>query len=202
MEAPLYFLCALVGYLLGSVSFGVLLSRKLGRDIRTVGSRGTGASNMLRAYGRRPGTLTFIGDCAKAAAAVGAGYLLHGHTGGMIAGLLAVIGHNWPVFFGFRGGKGIACCTAVFVLTYPIEGAIAIALCAGVIALTRYVSLGSMLMLLSFAVMITITRGLWPFGAWALALMVLGVWRHKENIGRLLRGKERKLGDEGEKISP
>ena len=111
----------------------------------------------------------------------------------MLGGLFAILGHNWPVFFGFRGGKGIACSCAVVLLTFPVPGLIAIVICVATIALTRYISLGSMLLLASFAVILCAVRPFWPYGAWALILALMAVGRHHGNIIRLINGTENKL---------
>ena len=141
-----YIICAVLAYLLGSISSGILLTRGTGTDIRKEGSGNTGASNALRVFGMRVGLITFICDVLKAVAAVLIGMALAGEYGGMIGGLFVIIGHNWPVFYGFKGGKGVACSVAVIVFVDPLWGIISVLLCIGVIALTRYISLGSMTM--------------------------------------------------------
>ncbi len=186
-------LCAVIGYLLGSISTGILVSNLQGRDIRKEGSHNAGATNALRVLGLKSGLITFIGDVLKASAAVGLGLLIGGHNGGMVGGLTAVIGHNWPVFFGFQGGKGIACSCAVLVLLYHVAGIIAIVLCLIVIAVTKYVSLGSLTMLVSFTIILLCTEPVWPSGLWAISIAVLGILRHHGNIGRLIQGKENKI---------
>ena len=188
-----WILCAVIPYLLGSISFGILLTRHTGRDIRKEGSGNTGATNALRVFGFKTGMMTFLLDILKAAVAVIVGRLLLDENGAMLAGLCVVIGHNWPVFFGFKGGKGIACSSAVLVLCYPIPALIAIAVCLLAITLTRYVSLGSMLMLVCYAVIIACTKPLWPHTVWAVTLALLGIWRHRANIVRLIKGTESKI---------
>ncbi len=189
-----YLLCAVVGYLLGCFSTGILVARKEGHDIRAEGSHNTGASNALRVLGVKGGALTFLGDFLKAALAVMIGKWIAGQAGGMLGGLFVVLGHNWPVFFDFRGGKGIACSTAVLLLLFPWQGAVAIALCLGVIYFTRYISLGSLTMLTVFFFLILLTQPLWPCAVWALALALLGFYRHRANIERLRQGTENKIG--------
>lgn len=186
-------LCVLVPYLLGSISFGVLYARRKGHDIRAEGSHNTGASNALRVVGVKTGLMTFVSDVLKAVLAILFGKWLLGEYGGLLAGLFVVIGHNWPVFFQFKGGKGIACSCAVLVLNYPLYGAIAIGLCLLVIAMTRFISLGSLTMLVSFAIMILIFKPFFPYGLWAILIALLGIWRHRSNIQRLLQGKENKI---------
>ena len=112
----------------------------------------------------------------------------------MIAGFFAMIGHSWPLYFGFRGGKGVATAIGIGLVTYPIFGAGALALGAAVMLLSRYVSLGSIVGVTGFAIAVAIRYGLWPVGAWAIALDALVLFRHCGNIGRLIHGTERKIG--------
>lgn len=188
-----YALCCIAAYLLGSVSSGILISRSRGHNIRAEGSKNTGASNVLRSVGVVEGLLTFVCDFAKAAAAVWIGRALLGQWGAMAAGIFVVIGHNWPLFFEFRGGKGIACSVAVLLFTYTWQGAAAIGLCLLLILITRYISLGSLSLLTAFAVLVALTEGIWPAGAWAILLALLGYWRHRGNIRRILDGTEHRL---------
>ena len=188
-----YVICALIAYLLGSVSTGILVSRKSGHNLRNEGSHNTGASNALRVLGLKGGAVTFLGDFLKAFAAVMLGKWIGGLNGGLIAGLFVVIGHNWPVFFGFQGGKGIACSAAVMTL-FPLQGVIAAAACILVIYIWRYISVGSLTMLAVFAALLMIAQPFWPVGIWALALLALAVYRHRANIERLRNGTENKIG--------
>ncbi len=187
-----YILCAVIAYLIGSISTGVLLSKPKGQDIRTQGSKNSGATNALRVMGLKIGLLTFIGDCVKAIIAVLLGKWIGGEYGALLAGLFVVLGHNWPVFFNFKGGKGISCSCAVMVILFPLQGLIACAICALIIYLTKYVSLGSMAMLTVFALMLLFIKPFFPYGIWAILIAALGIYRHKANIGRLLSGTENK----------
>ena len=186
-------LCAVIGYFMGCFSTGIILGDMAKIDIRKYGSKSTGTTNVIRVMGFKMGLMTFIGDFIKAVIAVLLGMMIGGRDGGLIAGLFSVIGHNWPVFYGFKGGKGIACSTAVLLLNVPLEGAISAAIAISVIYLSRYVSLGSLSLLFSAAVILTFTRGLWPVGAWALLLFIFAVYRHRTNIQRLMRGTESKF---------
>ena len=190
-----YLICAVIAYLLGSISTGILYSKYfLGKDVRTAGSQNPGASNMLRVHGLRPGIITYVGDCIKAILSIVLGKLLAGQSGALIAGLFVVLGHNWPVFFSFKGGKGIACCSAVFILCYPLWGVISVATGILVIVFTRYISLGSMIMTAVFALLTTVFESVWPVGVWSILLMALAIYRHRGNVTRLLNGTERKIG--------
>ncbi|HPJ02837.1 MAG TPA: glycerol-3-phosphate 1-O-acyltransferase PlsY [Candidatus Limiplasma sp.] len=193
---------ALAGYLLGCFSTGILISNQAGVNIREAGSKNTGASNVLRVLGIGRGAITFLGDALKAVLAcwIG-GLLLPGTTFGierfgvMVGGLGAILGHNWPVFFSFKGGKGIASSTAVLLFVDPLLGGISIALCIIVIAVTRYISVGSIVMLLTFLVLTCIFHlDQWFACIFAAVLFLLGVYRHRSNIQRLREGTENKIG--------
>lgn len=195
-------LVAVIAYLLGCFSTGLTVSGAKGVDIRSRGSKNTGASNVLRVMGLKSGLITFVGDFLKATLACWIGsLLLPGATFGidrfgmMLGGLFAVIGHNWPVFYGFRGGKGVACSAAVIFFVDPLAGILSIAVCIGVIALTRFISLGSMTMLLCYFILVCALRwGRWGLCLFALLLLAMCVWRHRTNIQRLLHGTESKIG--------
>lgn len=187
-------LTALIGYVLGSVSTGILYSRSLGRDIRTQGSKNSGATNMTRVHGLGKGLLTFLGDCAKGVLAALIGKWLGGQLGACVGGTCAVLGHMWPVFFGFKGGKGVATCIGVGFVTYPPFGGIAVAVGVAAMLITKFVSVGSMLGLITFGVCVAVRYGIWPVGLWGLALAALVVWRHRSNIQRLIKGTENKIG--------
>ena len=168
-EILLSILVAAIAYLLGCFSTGLTVSGAKGVDIRNRGSKNTGASNVLRVMGLKSGLITFAGDFLKAALACWIGSLiLPGTTFGiarygmMLAGLFAIIGHNWPVFYGFKGGKGVACSAAVVFFVDPLWGSAAIVACLAVIALTRFISLGSMTMLFCYMVLMCIAH--WDSG--------------------------------------
>ncbi len=193
---------AVIAYLLGCISTGLIIAGKSGVNLREMGSKNTGASNVLRVMGLRKGLFTFLGDFLKAILACLMGtWLLPEATFGipgfgmMLAGLFVIIGHNWPVFYGFKGGKGVACSSAVIFFVNPLWGIISILICVAVIALTRYISLGSMTMLLCYMVLMSIAFwGQWFTCAWTLVLFILCVFRHRANIQRLKDGTENKIG--------
>ncbi len=188
-----WLIIAVASYLIGSLSTGILVSRKKGHDIRAEGSHNTGTSNVLRSVSIGAAALTFAGDFCKAVLAVLIGRWISGHSGALVAGLAVVIGHNWPVFFGFKGGKGIACSAAILLMTYPPQGLIAIGLCLLVIMITRYISLGSLTMLISFTVLLSLRQSFFPVVLWALILTLMAVIRHAGNIRRLINGTESRL---------
>lgn len=206
-EILLTVLVALIAYLLGCFSTGTIISNAQGVNIRNEGSKNTGASNVLRVLGLKSGLICFLGDFFKAVLACWLGsIILPGDTfgivrfGTLLAGLMVIIGHNWPVFYGFKGGKGVACSVAVIVFVDPLWGIISVLLCIGVIALTRYISLGSMTMLFTYMVFLFINHwGEWFTCLFCVILFVLCVIRHRSNIGRLLNGTENKIG---QKVKP
>lgn len=192
------FLSLLISYLIGSVSFSYLIAKKLaGIDIRTQGSGNAGATNTLRVLGRGPAIAVLVLDALKGLAAMGLTFWL---TDGnplayALAGLFAIIGHNWPVFFGFRGGKGIATTVGVALgfspLAFLISGIITIL----IIAITRYVSLGSLVLVTILPIFLLVLGKEPAFIGVSAVLAVFGYIRHWSNIRNLLSGKERKLGE-------
>lgn len=187
-----YLLIAVIAYLLGCISTGLMVARNSGHDLRKEGSQNTGATNVLRILGTKKGLITFAGDFVKAMVAILIGKWIGGHNGSLIAALMVIIGHNWPVFFGFKGGKGVACSVAVLFLFFW-QGLIAGAAAIFVIWKTRFISAGSMTMMVLFALLLVITEPFWPVGVWGIALAALCVYRHRANIQRLIKGTENKL---------
>ena len=192
-----YVLVGAVAYLLGSISTGLLVAKLYhGPNLREVGSKNTGASNVLRTMGLRNGLITFAGDCGKAALACGIGYWALGQYGAMLAGLMVILGHNWPVFFQFKGGKGVASSCGVMLVCFPIPALISYVVAIGIIAATRFISLGSMCMLTVFAILVSVffSGGDLLVILWAVLLAALCILRHRTNIGRLIHGTESRLG--------
>ena len=195
---PVLILSCILSYLLGSVSSGILVSKLAkGPDLRTVGSKNTGASNVQRTMGWKYGLITFLIDSLKGILACLIAWLLTGsHFASLLAGLCCVIGHNWPVFFRFRGGKGVATTGGVMLYCFPIPALICIALTILVILILRYISVGSMLLVTAFFIMsFFFSHGNACIIIWAGILMVMCVARHHANIGRLVHGTENKLGN-------
>jgi len=190
------FLAVLLAYLLGSVSFGYLVGRRIrGVDIRQYGSGSSGTTNILRTLGTGPAVVVLLLDAGKGIGAVYLADLLTGNPNVvMLAGVAVVAGHNWPVFFGFRGGRGIA--TSMGVLLGIAPSVILIAVLVGllVMALTRYVSLGSLVGSVLIPFLMLLFRLPPAHILFGTALCLLAVWRHRANIRRLLAGTESKLG--------
>lgn len=190
------FLAILAGYLLGSISFSYLVGKySAGIDIREHGSGNAGATNTLRVLGKRAAAIVFLADGLKGVLAVWIGYLITDLDAGMaLAGLGAIAGHNWPVFFGFRGGKGMATTIGVIVSVAFLPALYAGILAILLLVVTRIVSLASLtfVTLLPFAI-------LWSNLSMAyfwmsVGMAVMSYWRHRSNIVRLAQGKENRIG--------
>lgn len=185
-----------VPYVLGSLNFGVIWSALLYKDdVRSHGSGNAGSTNMLRNYGKKAAIMTLVGDMLKTAVSCFIGILLGpGYYGLYIAGLFCMLGHMFPVFFKFKGGKGVAC-LAVMVLMTDIRVFLALIIIFFVLVIgTRFVSLGSVICAMLYPVLLNRLNAAVPFG-WLIAMMVafLIVFMHRENVKRLLEGKENKI---------
>jgi len=198
MTAYLQFaLCALLGYALGNIQSGLIIGRLMnGADLREHGSGSSGATNALRVLGRRQAALTFLGDCLKGIAAAGVGLVIAGRHGGMVGGAAAVIGHIWPVFFGFRGGRGVATSSGALLLLMPVHVLVMLAVGIPVLLLTKIVSLASLAGAVTFFVMTVasgVSGGDWFLLAFGVVMAGLVIFAHRANIGRLLNGTEGKI---------
>jgi len=185
----------LVAYLIGSIPFGYLIVRgKIGADIRETGSGGTGATNVSRRAGKAAGVVTLVLDALKGAAAVLIAKMMTGSDWLIAAAAIAVIvGHIFPVWLGFRGGKGVATGAGVFLVLAPIA-----VLCAGVVFLaivfaTRYVSLGSIVGAAAIPLFVWVLSDSRPLLIAAVLGALLIVFAHRGNIRRLARGIEAQI---------
>ena len=186
------FLLVALGYLCGTIPTGVLLARRAGVDPREAGSRNVGATNVLRTAGVRLGLLTLLGDALKGALPVAAAWRLDPATAPAVA-LAAVLGHVYPATMGFRGGKGVATALGVLLVLSPGCSAVLLVGFAVTVALSRRVSLGSILAATAAPV---VEWGLGyptPTIASAAAIGALILARHRENLGRLVAGTEPSL---------
>ena len=186
--------CILAGYLLGCFSTSVIVSKIIGKDIRQYGSGNAGSTNMLRTFGFRLGFATLLGDILKSVLATLLGLLLLGDAGACAGGLASVLGHDFPVFLNFKGGKGVASSCGVLFIIEPVIAAVVFFLALASIAITRIVSINSMLGAVGVFVAVLIFN---PANTWhvvtTLILALLIIVRHHENIQRLLKGTENKL---------
>jgi len=199
------FAAVVVGsYLIGSIPCGLVLGKLRGVDLRQYGSGKTGSANVLRTLGPRYAAVALIADMLKGVIAVVlATYILGTPVGEMAAGFAAIAGHNWSVFIRFQGGRGVATSVGGLFVMAPVVAASGFAIFVIVAAVSRYVSLGSMLGGLSALAMIAAFVALDKapaqhliYVAVAAALIVL---QHRDNIARLLSGSESKLGQKGER---
>lgn len=189
-------LTLVIGYLLGSISTGVILSRVFGhKDIRNQGSGNSGTTNMLRVMGKKFALLTFAGDLLKGIIAVLIGKALLGTQAGEIVGAFgAILGHNFPLYFGFKGGKGIATSFGCLLIVFPLQTLCAFGVFLLLVATTRYVSAGSLgvAVTLPFFIMFTTPCDPVIWGS-VIAICLLAIWRHYPNIKRLMNHTESKL---------
>jgi len=188
-------LIGIISYLIGCFSSAYFIGKIFrNMDIRSHGSGNAGATNALRVMGKKLGVLTFLLDFSKGIIAVLIGYKIMGYSGGLIASVFAVIGHDWPVFLGFRGGKGVATTIgALAIINLPIT--LITVVCGVIVALTtKYVSLGSIVFLSLIPIVNILYSKNNQFLVTGLILAIIGIYRHKENIKRLINGNENKLG--------
>jgi glycerol-3-phosphate acyltransferase PlsY len=188
-------LCIVIPYLLGSINFGVIISNKeYNDDIRNHGSGNAGATNMLRTYGVKASVLTMLGDMLKAVVAVGLGYLIVGTNvvlvdpesgeafryvdqfGAAIAGFFVMMGHMFPIYFKFKGGKGVATSAMVILMISPITCLFCLAIFLIIVIGTKYVSLGSIMGLIFYPIILSaFSRGLNPTASIMAVLMAIAV---------------------------
>ncbi len=185
---------ALLGYLLGSVPFGLVFTRMAGLgDIRKIGSGNIGATNVLRTGNKFLAFLTLVCDSGKGAAAAVLAAHLWGTEAGLVAGFAAVVGHNFPVWLKFKGGKGVATTLGVLLVSAWPVGVAACAVWLLVAGAFRYSSLAALVALASSPA-VAYWMGLKGVAIMAGGLAVLAIVRHHQNIGRLMRGEESRIG--------
>lgn len=207
-EAPTLYRYAAVlplAYVMGALPWGyVVLLMNRGIDIRDYGSGRTGVSNALRTAGYKPAGLVLVLDMVKGIAAVLLARSLIGDpTAEVAAGLMALVGHNWPVFLGFRGGRGIAPGLGGLAVMSPLSAVCGVAVFLPICVFTRYLSLGSMLGVgtACLALLALMLLGFNPLGGISNLYLIYGllggsviIWQHRDNIQRLLNGTERRIG--------
>ncbi|PYG56813.1 glycerol-3-phosphate 1-O-acyltransferase PlsY [Rhizobium sp. UGM030330-04] len=190
-------LAALIGYLLGSIPFGLILTRMAGLgDVRKIGSGNIGATNVLRTGNKKLAAATLLLDALKGTAAVLVANALWGYEASLVAGFFAFLGHLFPVWLGFKGGKGVATYIGVLLGAAPLMMLAFALIWLATAFITRYSSLSALL------AMLVIPVALWIFGPEKTALLVtllsvISWWKHRENIARLLAGTESRIGQKG-----
>lgn len=204
-------ICVLIGYAFGLLQTGYIYGKMHNVDIRKQGSGNAGTTNALRTLGWKAGAVTFLGDCFKCVFAVAAVHLIFGKTHAdmlpmlaMYAGMGAVLGHNYPFYLGFKGGKGIAATAGILISTVNIWMVlICLAAFVGIVGVTRYVSLGSLAVVVIYLCEVVIygqmggfevaERYLPEMYGIAAFLMLSAFFKHRENIKRLFAGTENKI---------
>lgn len=205
----LYIVITILAYLLGSVSFSVIISKKMaGFDVREKGSGNAGSTNVLRTVGKKAAILTLICDILKGVVAVGiaaiASLIWKEANGPLLIQLAAgavVLGHTFPIFFGFKGGKGVATALGVLLICNWQIGLICLVFALVIMAVTRIVSLGSIMAAILYPVLtlfihehyIIAGEGNYSYLIFSILLAILVVYNHRTNLKRILEGKENKL---------
>lgn len=188
-------LIALWAYLIGSIPNGLIFGKAIWhKDLRQFGSHNIGATNAWRVLGRKAGLLIFLLDFIKGQLGVLLGGCLMETTGAMVlGGFFAVVGHLFPLFLGFKGGKGVATALGVMAALMPQITVIVFVVWLALVLLTRYVSVGSIAAALLAPILAALFNEPAEFFAFALAAAVLIVWRHRENLARLKAGRENRF---------
>lgn len=196
MTESLYIVVIVLAYLVGSFPTGYIVGKLRNIDITKEGSGNIGGTNALRVMGMGPGFAVAVTDFLKAAVPtyIALRVLEFPLWQVMLVAAATVIGHNWSVYIGFRGGKGIACTIGVTAVLFPKVLLMALAVAVGSIVVTKYVSLGSLLLTALMPVILLVQGRPMEFVWFAVFLMVLATYRHRANIDRLLKGTENKLG--------
>jgi len=213
-----YISCVVLGYLLGSIPFGVIIARRTAHvNVLELGSRSTGTTNVLRTAGKKAAAIVFAADLLKGVLAVVFARIIMGNSyiavgifgfgppfGLVLAAFSAVVGHNWSVFLKFRGGRGVTTFFGGMMALSPIAALLGGELFIISAFTTRFVSLGSLIAVVgTYTVMIVLTVfNNWPleFLLYALVGAVVIIVMHRGNITRLLAGSERRLGDKAEEL--
>lgn len=188
-------LCLIFGYLFGSLNFAIIYSKLKGDDIRNHGSGNAGATNVLRTYGKGAAAIVFLLDILKGVIAVMITRIFFDDMLYDCASALgAVLGHNFPFYYGFKGGKGVATSLAVLLILHYPTALIAMATFIIVVLTTKYVSLSSILAALAAMAGAFILFKVDVFSIFCLIIGSLCIYRHRSNIKRLIKGTESKLG--------
>ena len=206
-----YIIVAIIAYLIGSVNFSIIISKKMaGFDVREKGSGNAGTTNMLRSVGKKAALITLICDILKGVVSIGLAIILGNIVKNLdrelllqIAGIAVVLGHTFPIFFGFKGGKGVATSLGVLLMSNWQIGLICLVFAIVLMALTRMVSLGSCAAAILFPILtlfinehytvLTEGKNGNVYFVYSIILAIIVLYNHRENIKRILSGTENKL---------
>lgn len=180
-----------ISYLLGSLSFGIIVASTQGVDIRAVGSKNPGMSNILRILGKRSAALVLIGDAFKGAAAAAIGALWLGGDFGWVTLFAAVVGHSFPIWHGLKGGKSVATAIGGVMYLVPWVGAVLAVVWIVVLLVWKTASIGSLVAMFLLVPLVALSGGTGPEIGWAAAIAVFVIVRHTANIKRLVDSNER-----------
>ncbi len=190
-----YILIVVIGYLIGNFASSYFVGKLMAKiDIREHGSGNAGATNTFRVLGAKAGAIVFVFDILKGMLATAIGLWITGdRVGAMLAGTMAVVGHNWPVLLSFKGGKGIATSFGLIIVLFPQIALILFAVVVPLMLLTRFVSLGSITAAVLFPVLLIAYQEPLKIILLGFVIALLAILRHKENLVRLWEGKENKI---------
>lgn len=195
----------IASYLLGSINFAIIISsRSYKQDIRDFGSKNAGMTNMMRTYGKKAAAFTLLGDALKAVVSCLIGYIIIGQLGAYIAGLFCILGHVFPAFYRFKGGKGVVTAAVTVLMCDPVVFLILFTIFVIIVLFTRYISLGSVMCMLLYPIILDSTTRFAtkigfgqeitsPFIIFPILMAVIIVCKHWTNIKRLLNGTESKF---------
>lgn len=188
------FILGLASYLIGSIPFSFLIPKWIGKiDIRMHGSGNTGTTNVVRTLGMKVGVLAFIGDFLKGLLPTLIGLMWLGELGGVVGGAMSVIGHCHPVWLKFKGGKGVATSAGVLIVLFPILFLTLLIFQFIIIAVTKYMSLASILSAVMLPILALLTSKSHTMVIFSVGLALFVIFRHRSNLMRLLNGTETKL---------
>lgn len=204
-----YIIVAIIAYLIGSINFSIIISKKLaGFDVRQKGSGNAGTTNVLRSVGKKAALITLICDILKGVVAIGIALLFGNIVQNVdkallvqLAGIFVVVGHTFPIFFGFKGGKGIATSLGILLMTNWQIGLICLVFALVLMAITRMVSVGSIAAAILFPVLVIFIdqnyivpdANNWKYLIFSIVLCLIVLFNHRENIKRILNGTENKI---------
>ncbi len=195
----LILLCIIVPYLLGSINTAIIISKKVYKqDIRSFGSGNAGMTNMHRTYGMKAALLTLAGDCAKQIVSIFFASFLYGREGAYLAGLFCMLGHIAPIYYKFKGGKGVLTAATMILFLNPVVFAVIFVIFVGTVAISRFISLGSILAAFAYPGILYMYMSFekdieaFPMIASVIISFII-IFMHRSNIARLANGKENKL---------